>query len=195
MPQPACNENNYNIKSEIIMKKFTITILKKQLAEKSKEDLINEISNLCKKFPQVKDYFKAQSGNIRDILRKHEDIIEKEFVEGKTRGLPKTRFSIARKAVMDFKKLTDDADLIAEIMFTYVESISSFNNEFCPDEERFYIAPEKMYEDALKLLNKNGLLDKFKERAYDIVANAPDDWGNKDSFQEEYEKFYGDFVD
>ena len=176
------------------MKKFTVTILKKQLAKKSKEDLINEISYLCQKFPQVKDYFKAQSGDIRDVLKKHEDIIEKEFVHGKTRGLPKVRFSVARKAVTDFKKLTDDPELIAEIMFTYVESVSCFNNEFSPDTERFYSASEKMFEDALKLLKKHGKLDGFKTGAYDIVANAPEGWGNKDSLKEIYEDFYGEFI-
>jgi len=177
------------------MKKFTVAILKKQLAEKSKEELINEISYLFQNFPQVKDYFKAQSGDIRDVLKKHEEIIQKEFVYGKTRGLPKARFSVARKSVTDFKKLTDDPEPIAELMFAYVESVSSFNNEFSPDTERFYSASEKMFEDALKLLKKTRKLDGLKDRAYEIVENAPEGWGNRDSLKEIYEDFYGEFID
>ena len=56
-------------------------------------------------------------------MNKYKSIIEKEFIEGKTRGLPKMRFSVARKAVNDFKKLTNKPELIADIMLTYVESI------------------------------------------------------------------------
>jgi transposase len=43
--------------------------------------------------------------------------IEKEFIEGKTRGLPKARFSVARKSVNDFKKLTNEPEPIADILY------------------------------------------------------------------------------
>jgi hypothetical protein len=49
----------------------------------------------------VKEYYKAQGSDIQDIVAKYKGIIEKEFIEGKTRGLPKVRFSVARKALQD----------------------------------------------------------------------------------------------
>ena len=176
------------------MSKVTWTQIKKGLAEKSKEDLIKEISTLYKKFPQVKEYYQAQTIAVDDILNKYKNIIEKEFIEGKTRGLPKARFNVAKKAISDFKKLTSDVDLIIDLMLTFVASVSSFNTEFCPDVEKFYTSPEDMFEEALKLIDKHKLKSRFKIQAYDIVACATDGWGHFDSLQELYEEIYGKFV-
>lgn len=175
------------------MKKFTITNLKKQLAQKNKEELIKEIAALCQTFPQVKEYYKAQVNDIKELVNKYKSIIEKEFIEGKTRGLPKARFSVVRKAVNDFKKLTNKPELIADIMLTYVESISWFNSEYLPDAEEFYTRPENMFETVLALLKKHNLLKKFEPRAYKIVQNAPDGWGYQDSLEAKYEEVYGEF--
>ncbi|MCP4106777.1 MAG: hypothetical protein GY749_14770 [Desulfobacteraceae bacterium] len=60
------------------MKKFTIPNFKKELAKKSKDELIKEITTLCKIFPDVKEYYKAQTGDFKDIVKKYKDIIEKE---------------------------------------------------------------------------------------------------------------------
>lgn len=175
------------------MKKFTIPAFKKELAKKTKADLIQEISTLCQKFPGVREYYKAQSEDVGDIVKKYNEIIEKEFVEGKTRGWPKARLPVAKKAVKDFKGLIDDPELVADVMFTFVESISDFNKEFSVDEEEFYVAPENMFEEALKLLKKEKLLDRFEERAYEIVENATDGFGHQDTLREYYEDFYGEF--
>lgn len=173
--------------------KFTLTSFKKELAKKTKKELIQEISTLCQKFPKVKEHYKAQAGDLKDIVKAHKDIIEKEFVEGKTRGLPKARLSVAKKAVNDFRKLTDNPELTAQVMFTYVESISLFSSEFGPDTEEYYTDPEEMFEEVLELLEDNDLLDKFERRAYQIVKDATDGWGHQDSLQERYEEMYGEF--
>ena len=173
------------------MNKLTVTQLKKQLAQKTKEELIKEIGQLYQKFPQVKEFYQAQTGDIDDILASYKEIIEKEFIEGKTRGLPKTRFSVARKALNDFKKISKDPLLIADLMLTYVESVSWFNTEFSPDAEEFYTRPEDMFEEALALLQQHNLLAHFQEQARDIVANATEGWGYYDSLKERYEDAYG----
>jgi len=176
------------------MEKFSLTNLKKILNQKSKKELITEISILCKKFPQVKDYYKAQSFDSTEILEKYVTIIEKEFVDGKIRGFPKGRISVAKKAIQDFKKLTEDHLLLADLMFTFVECISNYNSEFGVDEEKYYNAPEDMFEKALILLKTKKLLPNFKERAHEIVENACEAWGHLDSLQNSYEEFYEDFV-
>ncbi|CAK0741557.1 conserved hypothetical protein [Gammaproteobacteria bacterium] len=176
------------------MGQMTVTVLKKKLEQKSKQELIQDISELYKKFPAVKEYYQIQQGDIKLILDKYKDIIKKEFVDGYTKGLPKARLSVARKAVQDFKKMTTNPELLADIMFTFVESISNFNTEFATDDESFYTSPEGMFEKSLELLNKNNLLQAFKERVYRIVDNATEGWGHFDSLQEIYERFYGEFV-
>ncbi len=68
-------------------------------------------------------------------------------------------------------------------------------DEFGVDEENYYSEPEDMFEEALKLINENGLTKKFEARAYDIVDQATSEsWGHFDSLQERYEKIYGDFI-
>jgi len=175
------------------MAKFTITHLKKQLSQKTKDELIKEIATLCQTFPQVKEYYQAQGSDIQEITKKYKDIIEKEFIEGKTRGLPKARFSVARQALNDFKKLTNEPELIADMMLTYVESVSWFNTEYGTDVEDFYTRAEDMFETVLEFMQKHQLLEKFQRRAYNLVHNATEGYGHQDSLCDRYEQVYSDF--
>ena len=176
------------------MSKTSWTQIKKELGQKTKQELVQEISTLYKRFPQVKEYYQVQTSGADEVLDKYKSIIEKEFIEGKTRGLPKARFTVAKKALSDFKKLTKDPDLLADLMLTFVASVSSFNSEFGSDVEKFYTIPEDMFEEVLQLLKQNNLLLKYQTRAYDIVANATDGWGHFDSLQERYEDVYEEFI-
>jgi DNA-binding transcriptional MocR family regulator len=173
--------------------KFTIADLKKELAKRTKEQIIQEISTLCQRFPQVREYYRTQADDTDDIVKKYKEIIEKEFIEGKARGFPKARLSVARKSVNDFKKITSHPNLIADVMFTYVESISSFCSDFNPDTEEYYTSSENMFEEVLALLKKNGAEKDYERRAYKIVENATDSYGHFDSLQGRYEEIYGDF--
>jgi hypothetical protein len=176
------------------MVKFSLTQLKKELDKKTKQELIKEISTLYKTFPQVKEYYQVQHSSANEVLKKYQEIIEKEFVEGKTRGLPKARLNVAKKAITDFKKITKEPELLAELMFTFVESISNFNSDFGVDEEDFYVIPEDMFEVVLQLIKDNNLLSKYEQRAHEIVENATEGWGHFDSLKERYEDVYGKFM-
>ena len=112
---------------------FFILDLEKGLSKKTKAELIRDISTLCRKCPQLKEYYQTQTSEAKDVLKKYKSIIEKEFIEGKTRGLPKGRISVAKKAISDFKKLSKVPDVISDLMLTFVESISWFSTEYGPD--------------------------------------------------------------
>jgi hypothetical protein len=176
------------------MAKFSVTELKKHLSSKSKDELIRDIVDLCQKYPQTKEYYMAQHGDVRDLLAKYKDIIEKEFIEGKTRGNPKARFSVARKALNDFKKLTKEPVLVIDLMMTYAASISWFSSAYGPDEEKFYTNPESMFEEALKLIRQHHLEDQFRDQAVAMIKNACDAWGHQDTLIERYENVYGEYV-
>jgi len=135
-----------------------------------------------------------QTDDQKEVLEKYKAIIEKEFVEGKMRGMPKLRFSVARKALNDFKKLTDNQYLIADLMFTYAESVSWFSSEYGPREEKFYNLPEEMFEEILKMAKKEGFLKKLEDRAYEMVENACDGYEHYDSLKYTYEAYYGEFI-
>lgn len=172
---------------------MSLTTLKKTLAEKSQTELIKEIAELYTKFPNVKEYYSSKLGNPLEVLNKYQDIIKKEFVYGNKKGFPKARLSVAKKAIQDFKKLSNDPKLIADINFTFVESVSSFNREFDPHVESFYQSPEHVFADTLAFLKKHHLLPDFQQRAYLIVKDAPDGLDFFCNLHEQYENYYGKF--
>ncbi|SEA91656.1 hypothetical protein SAMN05660964_02816 [Thiothrix caldifontis] len=168
---------------------FTLTDLKKHLAQKSKEQLIADIAELYKTFSPVKEFYQAQHADISEIAKKYKDIIIKEF-GGTGRGFPKARFSVARNAFNDFKKLTNEPALIADMMLTYVESTSGFCSEYGPDGEEYYTRPENMFTQALQLIQTHKLLEDFRDRAYSIVRNATEGYGHRDSLRDSYDDVY-----
>ena len=172
------------------MPKITVVSLKKSLSFKSNKELIQEIANLYKKFSVVKDYYQAKEGNPEEVIEKYKNIIKKEFSYGYSRGMPKARLGVARKAVQDFKKLSNNPEFLVDIMLTFVEEISNFNTEFGADRESYYVSPEGMYHDALLMLKKSHLLSKFEIRTKLIVKNATDGWGHFDTLEESYQEFY-----
>jgi hypothetical protein len=172
------------------MAQMNATTLKKNLEQKTKQELTQEIVTLYNKFPAVKEYYQAQEGDINIILEKYKEIIRKEF--STTAINPKARLSVAKKAIQDFKKFTEDTELLADIMLTFVESVSGFNTEFGVDSESFYTSPENLFEKTLELLKKHNLLPLFENRAYQIVENATDGWGHQDTLKQSYEDFYGE---
>ncbi|WP_052501478.1 DUF6155 family protein [Thiomicrospira microaerophila] len=169
---------------------MTQSELKKLLANKTQQELIKEIAYLFKTFSPVKEYYQAQTGDIHQIAEKYKDIIKKEFVYGHTRGYPKARLGTARKAVQDAKKIINQPEIIADIMLTFVESVSSYNNEFSSDSEANFTSPEGMFYDALKLLDDNNLLEAFHDRCSDIVFKATEAWGHYDSQSETFDQFF-----
>jgi hypothetical protein len=169
---------------------MTQSELKKLLANKTQQELIKEITHLFKTFTPVKEYYQAQTGNIHQIAEKYKDIIKKEFVYGHTRGFPKARLGTARKAVQDAKKIINQPEIIADIMLTFVESVSHYTNEFSSDSEANFTSPEGMFYDALKLLDDHNLLEAFHDRCSNIVHIATQSWGYSDSLSETLDEFY-----
>jgi hypothetical protein len=172
------------------MTKLTVTTLKQSLSTKSNKELVQEIADLYKKFSIVKEYYQAREGSPEDIVEKYKDIIKKEFTYGHTRGMPKARLSVARKAVQDFKKLSEKPDVLIDLMLTFVEEVSDFNTEFGPDSEPYYTSPEGMYDDVLSLMDKSDLLATFQVRAKLIAQHATDAWGHSDSLSASYQDYY-----
>ena len=172
------------------MGKLTLATLKKQLSHKTKAELVQEIAMLYKTFQPVKEYYQAQSGDVQELIKKYKSVIEKEFILGKTKGMPSARLSVARKALNDFKKLTKEPELIADMMLFYVECVSSFNTEFGPSEEKFYTGSEDLFEKTLAFIQEHQLKEIFRLRARNVVINATDGWGHQDSLTDSYLDVY-----
>ena len=133
------------------------------------------------------------SKDVWQIIKTYKGIIEKEFIEGKARGLPPARISVAVDTIKDFKKKIQGQALIAEFIFFSVECISSFIYKFSPDDEEYYEEPVYMFEEALELLKKNKLEQEYESRAHAVVKMATDSFAFQDTLQDAYEKVYGEF--
>lgn len=84
--------------------KINLTTLKQHLKQASKDDLVEEISELFKTSPGVKEYYqlKLSPETEQSVGENYKQKIENEFFP--KRGFGKGRLSVARKAVNDYKK-------------------------------------------------------------------------------------------
>lgn len=163
--------------------------VKTELNKLDKEDLVKHISELYKKYKPVKEYF--------DFYVNPDEKILLEQYKGKvTEGFfPKRgyqlKLSISRKAINDFKKLGTSAESLADLLLHFVENGVEFTNEYGDIDENFYTSIENTYSNALDLIDKNGLLDKFEKRANKIVVNTENiGWGFHDYLGDVYYQHY-----
>ena len=170
--------------------KLSLTDLKKRLSSKTNTELVEEIAQLYKNFPNVKEYYQAVLlGDDSAILEKYKEIVRGEFLM-RGKRFPKMRLSVARKAVTDFKKISSSTQSIADIMVTYVEAGVSCTNEFGDIDEPFYNSMESMYETALKYVVKEYLFGEFDDRLAAIVDDTRGmGWGFHDQLSYLYETY------
>ncbi len=173
------------------MKEISLKNLKKYLKQRSKEELINEISDLFTKFEYVRDYYQAKLGqNDAQVLQKYKDIIEDEFFP--TRGFGKMRLSVARKAVSDYQKMSGSKESLADIMIFFVEMGVRFTNEYGDIHEAFYNSMESMYERAIKFIVSHSMQNMFEVRCRKIIEDTSGiGWGFHDALSDMYYEYIG----
>lgn len=164
--------------------------LKKYLKTLTKEELINHIVDLDNKYKPVQEYHQVYlASDLTDFIEKQKKIIENEFFP--TRGLPKMRLSVARNAISNARKMEFPPEAMADLMLVYVETGVRFTSDFGDIDEPFYDSMEKMYRDALIFIHIEGLQEKFKKRAWEIVEKTADTgWGFHDTLGDFYYEYY-----
>ena len=154
--------------------KFSLTVLKQQLKTKTAPELVEEIAALCKKFPQVKEYYQVTFLGQDDVAvqNKYKAIVKAEFIPGFKVQYPKARLAVARKAIADYKKIATSKYGLADIMLTFVESGVIFSNEYGEIESAFYNSMESMYQSTLKYLLKEQIVDDFDDRLLAVLKDT-----------------------
>ena len=77
-------------------------------------------------------------------------------------------------------------------MLHYVECGIMFIYRYGDDNEQMVTSMSNTFEKALELLKKEKLLEKFKERAKDIIEETNDiGWGIGDIMAENYIEYFG----
>ena len=171
-----------------------LTDLKKELKKFDKDKLIKLVAELYKKNKSVKDFFDFYvNPNEKELFDKYRDKVFELFY-------PKRGFNYklkdGKQVISDFKKLGASADLLADLMLFYVETGVKFTNDFGDIDESFYLSLEKAYVQALTLMKKENLLDKFADRASKVIKDTDGiGWGFHDYLADVYFDFYSDFID
>jgi hypothetical protein len=165
--------------------------LKNNLKKLSQGELIGLLMELYRKNNENKELleFKFNAVDETEILKKYKQQVINEFFPA--RGFGKLRYSKMREAIKKFKDVSRNPALLADLMMAYVENGVRYTDEYGDIDEYFYNAMENMYDNALKYLQKNKLLDSFKGRAKAVVEDTQEmGWGFPDNLGEIYDQYY-----
>ncbi|GEN77707.1 DUF6155 family protein [Chryseobacterium hagamense] len=168
------------------------TALKKKLQKLNKEKLIEHILDLYEKNSSVQEFYKfyLNPANEKLLAEKYKRLIRKEFnVENPMRSTEK--FSVAKRAISDFKNLQPSPEYLADVMLYLPESACELTALFGDFSEQFYNGTFNNYKAALVFLKKNNLLDDFKDRAEQCVKwSEYCGYGFADDMREIFYEYY-----
>ena len=169
------------------------TELKKHLQSLSKEQVIEQILELYGNCKPAKGYFEyLLHPDEQGLFEKYMAIIINEFYPKGNRFNPALRFSVAKKAIADFRALKPSIALLADLLVTLPETACQFTNEYGDMPEQYYDSTVTNYETALKFLQQNNLLAGFKLRCQDCVKYAePCGYGFADEIGQLFYDYYG----
>ena len=163
--------------------------LKKCLSKLTKEQVIEVVLELYDARKEAKEYLDYYvNPNDNEKLDEYKKIIYNEFYP--SRGEPKCRFSVCRKAVSDFKKLKPDTICIADLMLFYIETGVEFTAEYGDMWEQYYTTLENNFGKTMEFICNNGYLEEFRLRIEKMLKNAEHcGWGFPDTLYDFYYEF------
>ena len=149
------------------------TTLKKHLQSLSKEKVIEQVLRLYDTSKPAKEYFEyLLNPDEREKFKKYRSVIINEFYPDADRFDPSLRFSVAKKAIADFRSLKPSPELLGDLMVTLAEMACKFTYEYGDMSEQYYTSAANNYEAALKFLQQNNLLEHFKLHCENCVKYA-----------------------
>ncbi len=162
--------------------------LKKYLQELDKPQLEEQIIDLYEKFSPVKVYYDFVFNPKEDTLLKECKIkISNEYFPARTSGKPrrpKMRRSVAQKYIKHFILLGVDPFIIADVMLYAIEIGQTFSAEKPVKSELFYKSMLNSFEQAVRFLIANGILEDFKSRIITINNETyRQKWFNSQEFE------------
>jgi hypothetical protein len=164
--------------------------VRKQLAALSKEALLDEVMRMYSDFAPVREYLSMRvSPDDAAVRTKYRRIIEKEFTVSRTRG---PRISVARKAVLDYRKVAPTEEAAADMMLFYVEQAEAFAYDVGGDEA-LYASAWRMYRDALDLIVKHDVHERFRERSRRL-ARREHGYGFQDELASHHHLVFGEDI-
>lgn len=170
---------------------MTTKELKEYLQRQDQDSLLDEILMFYKTFNVVKEYYdsRLEPSEPHDIAQKYKKILEEQFCPKK--GFPELKYSVARKAISDFKKVCSDYLSVLDLQLTYVEYGVKCTLDYGDIDEQFYNSMVSMFEKTLKDIEEYGVLKNFQERCLNIhIRTQSMGWGFGDAIESLYKDFF-----
>jgi hypothetical protein len=166
--------------------------IKRVLASKSQNELLNVIRDLYALRPEIKDFMHARFLISEASLEPYKQIIDASLYPDVMHG-DTIELSRGRKAISDYKKATNDPIGTLDLMVYYVERGTRFTVDYGDIDERFYESLESMFIQAVRTLQSSDeeTIDQFFPRLESIVYRAHGiGWGYYDTLYETLEEAF-----
>lgn len=150
---------------------MSVRKFKEYLSTQDDDFLRDELLTLYKIFEVVKQFYTPwiEPSDVEKVVQKYKEILEEQFCPKAAKwDFPELNYSVARKAISDFKKVNSDPKTIIDLQLTYVEYGVKCTLEYGDIDERFYNSMEGMFRKTLKNMEEHDLLDLFEKRCLAI---------------------------
>jgi hypothetical protein len=128
----------------------TWTDVKAKLADFDRAALLGLVQNLYAAQKETRAFLHARLGLGEDVLEPYKETIDRWLWPDVFRKQD-TSVSQAKRAISDYKKAVGDPEGLAELMVFYCERAAGFCSDICSDDEGYFDALVRMFEQALKL--------------------------------------------
>lgn len=157
-------------------------LLTKYLSNLKKKELEEQLIDLYKRFPVVKEYYDFVFNPKEDKLLQEAKIkISNEYFPIK-RKRPKARRSVAQKYIKHFIKLGVASHVIAEVMVFNLEIAQAYaaNRNL---QDSFFKSMANSFTEATHFIAINGMLSDFKDRILAYYTKIQDQrWTHSEEF-------------
>jgi hypothetical protein len=159
------------------------TDVKAQLAHIDRGGLLDLIQNLYRAHKDNQIFLHSRFGLGGNVLEPYKKTIDRWLWPDVVRNQD-TSVSQAKRAISDYKKAVGDPEGVAELMVFYCEQAAGFCSDICSDDEGYFDALVRMFEQALKFAIalspdlRNDLvsrLDRVRTISHDFGYGAGDD--------------------
>ena len=130
----------------------TWTDVKAKLADFDRAGLLGLIQSLYSAHKDNQTFLHSRFGLGEDVLEPYKKIIDRWLWPDVLRKQD-TSVSQAKRAISDYNKAVGDPEGLAELMVFYCERAAGFCADVCNDDEGYFDALVRMFEQALTLAN------------------------------------------
>ena len=163
--------------------------VKIELEKRAQKDLVKLIKALYDRSENNKNFIKASITEGQVTTKTYKRIITNAIYLDTNDRNDNIEFSIARKAISDFKKANGDPKCVLDLMIHYVEVGTEQTNGICIDYSDYYDNLESMFKSIVKRLigHDKKHADIFYPRLESIIKNSKNaGYGYEETIQEMY---------